>query len=353
LGVSYQSVVSQRRQPAAFTLVELLVVIAIIGIRVALLLPAVQSAREAARRSQCLNHLKQLSLGCLNHESALKRLPAGFTTMDPPNSDVHHTWASYILPYLEEAALFGTIDFSIPSWAAWLNEGGGDHRPVKAPWLWTQLDIQLCPSDQPRDIHTGVTHAFAHGSYLANEGWDSPWPQGETEAEAVTRLIDWKIHRPAAYRNGTVDPRGPFQKVFNTRNTGLPLREIIDGTSSTVMLGEVRQYEGEDSRGLLYLASCLYDQLYAPNAAALDEMEFCTEIGPADDIAGAINPSAPCSSKRANFPRWTAQTSRSQHPGGVNVSFCDGHTTFIANDVEIAVWRRLATRAGQDAVSGL
>ena len=102
----------RERPVAAFTLVELLVVIAIIGILVALLLPAIQAAREAARRSQCLNNLRQLSLGCLNHESAQKRLPAGFTTMNPPDTDVHHTWASYILPYMEEAALFGTIDFS-------------------------------------------------------------------------------------------------------------------------------------------------------------------------------------------------------------------------------------------------
>ena len=178
----------RKRRSAAFTLVELLVVIAIIGILVALLLPAIQAAREAARRSQCINNLRQLSLGCLNHESSNKRLPAGFTTMAPPQSDVHHTWASYILPYLEEANLFGTVDFSVPSWAPWLANGGGDNRPPNAPWLWTQINIQLCPSDQPRDIHTGVARAFAHGSYLSNEGWGSPWPQGESEFEAKGRL---------------------------------------------------------------------------------------------------------------------------------------------------------------------
>lgn len=94
---------------SGFTLVELLVVIAIIGVLVALLLPAVQAAREAARRTQCLNNLRQFSLGCLNHESATKRLPAGFTTR-PSDGDVHHTWASYVLPYLEQGAMFGTIN---------------------------------------------------------------------------------------------------------------------------------------------------------------------------------------------------------------------------------------------------
>ena len=165
--------------------------------------------------------------------------------MNPPESDVHHTWASYILPYMEEASLFGTVDFTIPSWAAWLNEGGGDNRPAKAPWLWTQLNIQLCPSDQPRDIHTGIARAFAHGSYLANEGWGSPWPQGETVTESTMRIALLNrnaLEDPA----GSADVRGPFQKVFNTQNKGIGLKKIIDGTSSTVMLGEVRQYEGED-----------------------------------------------------------------------------------------------------------
>jgi prepilin-type processing-associated H-X9-DG protein len=268
--------------------------------------------------------------------------------MDPPNTDVHHTWASYILPYLEEAALFGTVDFSIPSWAAWLAAGGGDTRAPNAPWLWTQLDIQLCPSDQQRDIHAGIARAFAHGSYLANEGWASPWPQGETELDAKFRLRLLNRHAlldPA----GSADVRGPFQKVFNTKNVGIALKSITDGTSSTVMLAEVRQYEGEDSRGLLYLASCLYDHKYPPNSAALDEMEFCTDLGPGDDKTGAINPSAPCSSERSAFPRWTSQTSRSQHAGGVNVSFCDSHTMFVGDSVDVSVWRRLSTRAGQES----
>src|SRR5262245_15553640 len=181
---------TRRQHLHAFTLVELLVVIAVVGLLVALLLPAVQAARESARRSQCVNNLKQLSLGCLSHEVAQKRLPAGFTTMTAPATDVHHTWASYILPYLEEAALFDTIDFSIASWQPWLANGGGDKQPPNARWLYTQLDIDLCPSDQPRNIHTGIARAFAHGSYLGNEGWGSPWPQVETESAAKARVAN-------------------------------------------------------------------------------------------------------------------------------------------------------------------
>jgi prepilin-type N-terminal cleavage/methylation domain-containing protein/prepilin-type processing-associated H-X9-DG protein len=347
------------RQPSAtvkvrfsgFTLVELLVVIAIIGVLVALLLPAVQAAREAARRSQCLNNLRQFSLGCLNHESATKRLPAGFTTSPAHGNDVHHTWASYVLPYLEQAAMFGTIDFKVPSWVSWLNiAGGGDRRSPNAAWLYTQLDIHLCPSDQPRDIHTGIARAFAHSNYLANAGWGSPWPQYETLAAYETRIAQ-QIRNSATDAAQSADLRGPFQKAFSQENKGLEFKAITDGTSSTAMLGEVRQYPGEDSRGLLYLGTSLYDHKFSPNTPALDEMEFCNGDGPDDDRTGAINPSAPCSSARGGPPRWTAQTSRSTHANGVNIAFCDGRATFVSDSVDLAMWKRISTRAGEETAS--
>src|SRR4051794_21681889 len=95
------------RRSIGFTLVELLVVIAIIGILVALLLPAIQAAREAARRSQCQNHLKQLGLACLNYESAKKRLPQGFISQ--PSGVEAWAWSTFILPYIEEQALYDRL----------------------------------------------------------------------------------------------------------------------------------------------------------------------------------------------------------------------------------------------------
>ncbi|MBL9163671.1 MAG: DUF1559 domain-containing protein [Planctomycetaceae bacterium] len=339
---------ARRRPPVAFTLVELLVVIAIIGVLVALLLPAVQAAREAARRTQCSNNLRQFSLGCLTHEGANKRLPAGFTTM-AAGGDTHHTWAAYVLPYLEQGAMFSNIDFKIASWQAWGNLGGGDKQYPQIPWLWTQLDMHLCPSDQPRNIHTGVPRSFAHGNYLANIGWPAAWPQ----IEAST--ADYEKRQEALVKNNASDPaqsgdlRGPFDKVFTPQNKGLPLKEITDGTSNTVMLGEVRQFPGNDGRGLLYLGSGLYNHYYTPNTASMDEMEFCNP----NDKTGAINPSAPCSNTRGGFPRWTAQTSRSNHAGGVNVSFVDGRTTFITDGVDVSIWRRISTRAGGEVATEL
>ncbi len=331
----------------AFTLVELLVVIAIIGVLVALLLPAIQAAREAARRSQCSNNLRQFSLGCLNFESANKALPAGFTTRET-DSDLYHTWAAYSLPYLEAGSMFDQINFNLAAWEPWTF--AGYQCPQSAPWTYTQLDIHLCPSDVGRGVHTGAAACFSHSNYVANQGWRPYWVQIGTaqghEARLAEEMQDY-ANDPAR----SVDLRGPFEKVFSRDSRGTPLKAITDGTSNTVMLGEVRQFAGEDSRGMLYLASSMYGHFTAPNTSAMDYVEFCVNAPMSvDDRLGQVNPTAPCSQQYAAPPRRHEQTSRSSHPGGVNLAFCDGSVRYISDSVDLSNWRRISTRAGEEVV---
>ncbi len=314
---------------SAFTLVELLVVIAIIGVLVALLLPAVQSAREAARRSQCQNNVRQLTLGCLNHESALGRLPVGFDTFGD-NHDVKHTWAAYSLPYLEAGNLFTQIDLTIPSWQQF---NGASARQ----WVSTQLDVHMCPSDQPKDIHTGLAAGFAHANYVGNIG-TAPWWQAHLAQNRIEEMLPERT-------------RGPFERAFTERNEGIELRRITDGTSKTALLGEVRQFPGYDARGLLYLGSAFYTHMHLPNEAAIDDLEWCgSNNGAGRRVVdeSLVNPEAPCST-RFSAPRGPfQQTSRSQHPGGVHIAFVDGHAEFVSADIDLCPWRALATRAGVD-----
>ena len=320
------------KERTAFTLVELLVVIAIIGVLVALLLPAVQAAREAARRTQCVNNMKQTALGSLNHESSRKRLPVGLNILGDANkngviandgeNDVKHTWAAYALPYLEESAFYDQIDFDRHSWNQPLIGG------KEPPWVSHQFPVYLCPSDIGPKQHTGESARFAHGNYSANHG-TKPWEQkGATtmaQSLALIPLID----------------RGPFEKAFSKDNVGIQLKKITDGTSKTILLGEVRLVPGEDGRGVYYLGSgAFYSHHVTPNTSTSpDWVEWC---------ADTPDPQVPCD----EIYRWSRGpfrvTAQSRHPGGVNMFFCDNHLEFVTNEIDLKVYKAMSTRSGND-----
>ena len=296
-----------------FTLVELLVVIAIIGVLIALLLPAVQAAREAARRSQCLNNLKQLGLAMQLHHDAKKLLP-----IQPHNSsNTDPTVTLQILPYMEGSNLFALWNPKVP-----LNNQ--NHL------FATPEPMLQCPSDDSYVMNTTVGVGKSGG-----EGGDR-----KSNYALNFGFGDWGQLRDNPAR------RGPFwmenQKPDRYK---VPYRRITDGLSNTLLQIEMLQVPSEspvDRRARIWLkgrGSSQVSTVEAPNTSAPDRT-LCDENGPIVE--------APCESIGGQTYDGRILHARSRHPGGVQVSYCDGSATFISDSVELDVWRSSGTKAGDD-----
>ena len=182
-----KSASSPARLRRGFTLIELLVVIAIIAVLIALLLPAVQAAREAARRSQCVNNLKQMGLACANYESANGVFPVGIMNFGPRttttasarhNQGRGHTVFTQILPFMEQTAIYNSINFLYPAAESAGNVYfGQDAGPVQYTALSSLVNAYICPDDSLRTPNSGrttdVAQPYSPGSYAASFGtWD-------------------------------------------------------------------------------------------------------------------------------------------------------------------------------------
>ena len=315
-----------RSRKQAFTLVELLVVIAIIGILVGLLLPAVQAAREAARRMQCSNNLKQLGLAMLNYESTYKRLPGGVGRF----GCCWGTWQVAVLPYMEQNALYNLYQ----------NHGGSDpirySSAVNRPVVSTRIPTLTCPSDTPNAPILNIT---SH-NYAVNYGNTSFFQT----AIPTTPPVNFLGAPFSAYTGSTSDdgPRNAAEAATFTRFYGrhMALATITDGTSNTIMAAEVLQGRQTDLRGFTWWGGASGIVTYmAPNTSAPDVITGgnCTPL--------ATNPRMPCTtSTTASRPRMMG--ARSLHTGGVQVVFCDGHVSFITDSVDYVNWNAMGTAAG-------
>jgi prepilin-type N-terminal cleavage/methylation domain-containing protein/prepilin-type processing-associated H-X9-DG protein len=336
-----------------FTLVELLVVIAIIGVLVALLLPAIQAAREAARRSQCANNMRQLSLAVLNYESSRKELPpAGLAQIIQdkafgvdifnPLAGIRFSWIVEVLPFMEEQSLFDKFDHSKQIVFQ-------DQNPQAS-----SLSTLLCPSDSAN----GRLYEYADFGRKIN------CAKGNYAAFVSPFHVDLQLVFPGAL-------------VANGQRIG----QIKGGLSQTLLLSEVRTLDHvHDQRGAWALplagASLLafdmhpvdwpYDDStggtivthvkardpYAPNLNSLgktqrpngqgpnkDTLEECdTKIAP--DLAGlATSADMPCNhrDRQPGVSGYMSAAPRSLHPSGVNASYVDGHVSFLENDVDDVV----------------
>ncbi len=349
------------RNRRAFTLIELLVVIAIISVLIALLLPAVQSAREAARRVQCVNNLKQIGLALHNYLSAVGVLPPGrFNTYI---SGYGNCWGTYsqLLPQLDQSAIFNSFNFNLPP----------DTDPSSASnstGFETFLNTLICPSDSDPvlitvgngqfathnyDLNTGNTYPVVQYPVVPPPNPPSPFPgppngpffensqmtpasftDGMSNTVAVTETV--RSTPTSTYAN---DPLGVFLITGNNSTTGPQIWSDADYQSQCLSLPPTTtQYQA--TRGVRWHYGApghtLYNHLRPPNNGL-------------PDCRGGL----PHSTRTPTL--WSLLSlnvaARSKHPGGVNSLLADGHVQFVKNSIAVATWQALGSRNGGEVIS--
>ena len=308
-----------------FTLVELLVVIAIIAVLVGLLLPAVQSAREAGRRILCANTSKQLGVALNSYVSVANTLPPGIksrTRFSYSYSNGGWEWTCYVhylLPHLEEQVLYDALDgprFDLP------NPWWGPTWPATANR--TSVPSFLCPSD----IGPGHTIAGLPAGRVVPktnyQGFFAGLADGQTASAAPFIQTGPPSGQAAVFRYGT----------------GVKTTEIADGLSKTMVFGEyLRGLNETDCRGAPGTNRAGSQFIYVtltPNSTAPDMSINHPGFCPSDGSFNRPAQNLPCT-----FGADTYASPRSRHPGGVNVTLCDGAVRFIGDGINLAVWRNL------------
>lgn len=394
-----------KRTADGFTLVELLVVIAIIGVLVALLLPAVQAAREAARRTQCINNVKQMGLAAANYESAKGVFPPGRLNPDklilnggkwvgtvtggtsyPPYSGSAsqkfqnfsvHVW---LLPYMEASNVFNLIDMS-KGQSKQMKNGNTIINPHYQAYATAQ-SLFICPSCP----NTGVI--ISENNYRSNFGGSTPF--AGTSPNGDTNNVGQRSNgRDPTFLSNEGFPAGG-NGAFSFTAKGLKASEYTDGLSKTAFFSERTKGSGVDvgaeppTRSDIVgmgsgneVSSLRIDDLFmrCQNYTPSPDSRNLSGAGrwlPADDWSNGW-PFAGYDCSQYNHvapPNWQGQdcgsnsgipdtpeehaiiTARSEHAGVVNVAFGDGHTATISDSIDLAVWRALGSRNGDEAVEG-
>ena len=324
-------------RPRGFTLVELLVVIAIIGILVALLLPAIQAAREAARRTQCMNNMRQLGVAQQTYHTAHNGFPAGIT-VEPENNCQQHwqnqpnmngicpsnyphvSYMAWLYPYFELGAAFDQMDFDYdpgnPWYVSWPDEA-----------LATVVPILVCPSDgigaNPFPLASEpVGKLYSKSNYLAFFSGCEDMDQARDIGGAI-----------------------PLWRAVFGVGRSTQIAKISDGSSNTMTMSEYITGVGNDHRGYFWGAHAGGGAIYTkftPNTSATDVL--FDKPGWCPDGSNDPANNRPCVTVWPPFT--TTSAARSMHPDGVNVLMADSSVTFVSQDIDLRTWRGMSSMQG-------
>ena len=331
--------------PRGFTLIELLVVIAIIAVLIALLLPAVQAAREAARRAQCVNNLKQLGLALHNYHDVSNSFPPGRIWKAGVNNCGYNffqcqdtSWFVLMLPQFEQQPLANAFNYALGV--------GGPLAPLPLGFFAnstvtaTKIAVFQCPSD--RDIIFQITPSYVNGllsgpestkgNYVVSWG-NTQWDQSDITVNGV--LIPYR--------------KSPFGHFGN-----VSLASLTDGTSNTVVMGEILQGQRYDIRGVIWqsIAGGSHFMSRFPPNSSTDVYGVATRGDMLNQVIFCVNEPVqglPCVGGIGDRRAFAGV--RSRHPGGVNILMGDGSVRFLKNSVNPQTWLDLNTIAGGEVVS--
>jgi prepilin-type N-terminal cleavage/methylation domain-containing protein/prepilin-type processing-associated H-X9-DG protein len=339
-----------------FTLVELLVVITIIGILISLLLPAVQSAREAARRAQCSNNVKQLALALHNYHASFGKFPPSSVWRNngvfdvsqidqvADNPNLYENWVILILPQLEQTNLRQSFTLSAPTTNA-----------VNQAARGTNLAVMLCPSD------TYNRQPFVGSASGLTSQMGDGWARGDYGANASLGYMSVSRGCPLDGAGANESGCGWSSRLHRGvmgANLSLRIDDIKDGTSNTILVAEIRAgLISQDPRGVWAMGNAPGSAIWGAGYVGDDDGPNCNYIWGDDfcscsDVWNAVGggPQAAqlgMSCYNGNLPNWQ-QTARSLHSGGVNTGFADGSVHFISDFIQLGtaanalgVWDKL------------
>jgi prepilin-type N-terminal cleavage/methylation domain-containing protein/prepilin-type processing-associated H-X9-DG protein len=358
----------RRVQLRGFTLVELLVVIAIIGILVALLLPAIQAAREAARRSECINNLKQYGIALHNYHGSNKSFPPGWYLQGPLPTDAYYANANTrLLPYFEETSLHGLYDQK----KEWYNQ-----KPEVGS---TVVPMFRCPSASgPNPYqHAGLKQILGNSRNSVFGLTDYAYCKGASNIFCLDLSGLQFGNMNQIFKPGPIplSVRGPFDMAF-----GASIRQITDGTSKTIAIGDASgdprwqvcgkeqgctvadepDGSGEIPYGWFpwiagqpnsteYYGKVIVTSLFAGTVDRMNKNPVTGTYIHSADLKNK-NPAISCRDSK-NGGQNAISNYRSDHPGGCNFLMCDGSVAFLNESIDMLTYQARSTIAGEEVFS--